>query len=313
MTDGAMWLANLEETIGVCRQALAEEDLAAVGRLLQSAGVTDEEVASLVERMANRGFGVSGWNRLAGVCEQGGIEEQSWRLQRYVLLRVGVERLARISNLPVAEEVKQRFCGHLQFIARPDPGNPAIMNPRSQGFQVLCAYVLQERFPAGQIDWVISGFPRSWFLKLPLRDLPRFIYGVYVRAGGRKPYFEPHTPTRRELPILTEEDERRGMWMLATSMALQPDVRAYLGCSWMLDPQLARVSPQLAWLARWMEECRRFGALSTILGPAPPNSGYLVGDRRRRALYESGQWKPMNGLLFWPRKDLLRWLKEQGG
>jgi hypothetical protein len=103
------------------------------------------------------------------------------------------------------------------------------------------------------------------------------------------------------------------MWMLATSMALQPDVRAYLGCSWWLDPQLARVSPQLAWLARWMEECRRFGALSTILGPAPPNSGYLVGDRRRRALYESGQWKPMNGLLFWPRKDLLRWLKEQGG
>jgi hypothetical protein len=96
-------------------------------------------------------------------------------------------------------------------------------------------------------------------------------------------------------------------------MALQPDVRAYLGCSWWLDPQLARVSPQLAWLARWMEECRRFGALSTILGPAPPNSGYLVGDRRRRALYESGQWKPMNGLLFWPRKDLLRWLKEQGG
>jgi len=33
------------------------------------------------------------------------------------------------------------------------------------------------------------------------------------------------------------------MWMLATSMALQPDVRAYLGCSWMLDPQLAEFLP----------------------------------------------------------------------
>lgn len=308
-----MWLANLDETIAACRQALAEEDLVGVGRQLRSAGVTDEELAPLVGRMANRGFGASGWSRLEEACAQGGIEERSWRLQRYLLLRVGVERLTRVPELPVADEVKQRFYGHLQFIARPDPVDPSIMNPQSQGFQVLCAYVVQERFPAGQIDWVVSGFPRSWFLKIPLRDLPRFLYGVYVRAGRPKPYFVPHNPARRELPILTEENERRAMRALATSMGMQPEVRAYLSCSWWLDPQLPRVSPHLAWLAGWVEECQRFGALLTNLGPAPPTSGYLVGDRRRKALYESGQWKPLNGILLWPRQDLLQWLKERGG
>jgi hypothetical protein len=308
-----MWLANLEETIVACRQALAEEDLAEVGRLLRNAGVTDEELASLVARIANREFDASGWSRLAGVCAKGGIQEQSWRLQRYVLLRVGLQRLARVSDLPVVDEVKQRLYGHLQFIARPDPEDAAILNPQGSGFQGLCAYVLQEKFSAGQLDWVVSGFARSWLLKIPLRDVPRFIYGVYRRAGGPKPYFVPHTPIRRELPILTEEDERRAMRVIAASMALQPDIRAFLSSSWWLDPQLAAVSPHMAWLARWMEECRRFGALITILGPAPPNSGYLVGDHRRRAMYESGQWKPVNGILFWPRRDLLSWLKDQGG
>jgi hypothetical protein len=66
---------------------------------------------------------------------------------------------------------------------------------------------------------------------------------------------------------------------------------------------------------KWMMEINRelvaLGAVHTTLGPAPEDSGFLVGDKRRIALYQAGEWKPMEGLLLAPRASLIQWARTQ--
>ncbi len=130
---------------------------------------------------------------------------------------------------------------------------------------------------------------------------------VFLRARGYRPFFETHTAFRRESPILTQEDERKTFRLLAASMRLQPTIRGYVAEAWFMDPKLSEVSPHLAWISNWLQECKEFGAVWTNLGEAHRDAGFLVGDRNRRRLYESGHWKPLLGLLIWARRDLLRW------
>jgi hypothetical protein len=146
---------------------------------------------------------------------------------------------------------------------------------------------------------------------MPFRDVPKVLRCVFLRAGGRRPFFETHTAFRPDLPIITEEGERKVFRLMAGAMKLQPAIRGYVASAWFLDPSLAVVSPHLAWLADWWRECVDFGAVWTNIGEARPDSGFLVGDRHRRKLYQSGQWKPREGLIVWERSDFLRWFDHQ--
>lgn len=299
--------SKISEVEARCKAVLALPEFAAVSELLADVEVAIPQLQDLVSQTARTALPCEMWDTMAQACEKHGIPENSYVLQRFVLLTAGLPNLFRIALLPLAEEVKSRLLEQFLYVCAPDREIATLLNPRQYGFRVMCKFMRLERFPSGQSDWELSGFPRSLLARMPLRDLPRALKCVLLRAGGHRPYFEAHTAFRRDLPILTPEDERKTFRLVAESMRLQPAIRGYISAAWFLDPHLPAVSPHLAWMSDWLRECERFGAVWTTIGGAGENAGFLVGDRHRRRLYESGKWKPVTGLLLWARTDLLDW------
>lgn len=302
-----MRTGRIAEIEARCGEILSQPEFAAIPGIAASLGVGLAEIGELVVHTARTCLPEERWEKLATACGKQGIPDSGFVLQRYLLLSAGLANLRLVPHLPVDDEVKDRLLNQFLYVCAPDREMDSLLNPRHYGFRVMCKFMLLERFPAGQSDWEISGFPRSWLAKLPARDLSKALNCVFLRAGGRRPFFESHTAFRRELPILTAEDERKTFRLLAASMRLQPAIRGYLAASWFMDPKLSEVSPHLAWFSDWLKECQAFGAVWTNIGEAPRDAGFLVGDRHRRKLYETGRWKPLQGLLIWERRDLLRW------
>ena len=290
-----------------CEATLASPEFVKIAQTADGLALHAPEIAHLVAAAARGTIPSERLLELARTYAQPGVPEGDFAVARFVLLTAGIPNLQRLPSLPVAAEVKHRLLDWFSYLCAPDREMAQLLNLSDYHFSLMCKLVRLERFPGGQIDWEISAFPRSWLAKVPFSDMPRLARCVFLRAGGNRPFFEAHTASRRELPILTEEEERKAYRLMALSMKLQPEIRGFFGSSWFADPELQRVSPHLSWLARWYEECADFGAVWTDTGEASPDGGFLVGDRHRRRLYEQGLWKPKQGLLVWPRKDLLRW------
>jgi hypothetical protein len=138
------------------------------------------------------------------------------------------------------------------------------------------------------------------------RDLPGFLRYFLLEERAFRPYYFVHIGVRRnKVPVLLEAESNRSYYRMAQTMDLHPEIRGILACSWLYwRDNHAAVNPHLLWVTDVMAA---HGALRTHLGPADPESGFLLGHPRRRELYESGQWKPRDGLVVWPREHVLEW------
>jgi hypothetical protein len=299
---------DFEAAEATIRATLARTDFVEAARRLERGGIGEERIRSLGPTMASS-FVEAEWGPLEEACA--GLEPRV--LPRLFLLRLAMANLERLRRYPVVDEVKARLLDFYLYVCAPDREEETLLNPRRHGFRAMCRMALIRRFPAGQSDWEIGGFTRSWLLKARTRDIARLAWTIWGKAGGIAPYVVGHTAYRRELPIVTREGELRTSHLVAGSVEMQPEIKGVLGSSWFMDPELKFVSPHMGWISEWIDEtCRGYGAFFTTIGPADPGLGYLVGDRRRRKLYETGEWKPVVGLHIWPREGFLRWHRETG-
>jgi hypothetical protein len=301
----------LTRVAGLWEEAQNEDLFKQVTQIADGIGLTRSRLVQLGERIAHIGLPQPDWDSLVEACQDAGIPDLERTLARVVLLTIGRDSLERVAELPVVEDVKLRMYDQFRYVCEPDHMAEELINPSRFGFRVMCRFMRLERFPAGQFAWELSGFPRSYFTRMPWADVPKALDCIYHRAGGHAPFFESHTAIRRELPILTEEEERSSLRLMAESMRLQPRIRGYQAMSWLLSPNLGEASPHLAWLAELYREFTQAGAVWTNIGPAAPNTGFLIGDHRRRRLYDEGAWQPLTGLLIWARQDVLRWSDAQ--
>ncbi len=305
--------ARLAAVQSLWAEALQSPEIRAVGEAIRAAGLSTADVTSITAETARAKLPADKWQFLERACESAGVGSENWALPRYALFMTGGSSLAAVPGLPVAEEVKLRLFDQFAYVVHPDRQMDRLLNPMDYGFKVMCRFMRLERFPACQFDWEPAGIPRSYLLRVKRRSLASMISTIWLRGGGRFNWWESHTAFRRESPILTEEEERESFRLMGLSMRQQPDVRGYTGSSWLISPNLAEASPHLAWLGEWCRECVRFGSIWVDIGEPPPDMGFLVGDRRRRKLYETGAWKPRLGLLVWPREGLLRWHEHHYG
>ena len=161
------------------------------------------------------------------------------------------------------------------------------------------------RFPAGQLDWEVSGIPRSWLAKVPRRSVPRLVSSILVELGGFQPAFFSHiNPNRRNQGILLERESLRAYHRMARSMERQPGIKGLITASWLHSPDTFAVSPHLAWLNKVFLEN---GGHVLPLGPADVDSGVLHRSPERQQAYDAGTFKPTEGLVIWPRAAMLRW------
>lgn len=227
-------------------------------------------------------------------------------LGRWILALAALRSLRLLAEAPVVAEVREQIARTYRMIAETGREDDEIFIPPSREFRETAEIALLRRFVAGQLHWKISGIPRSWLLRMNSRDALRTLGAVW-RMGSWAPCFEAHLPSRSS-PFLIESEYRRCYVRMARSMELQPDIRGIIGSSWLHSEETMRFSPHLNWINRLFLDN---GGLLVHLGPASPESGFLVGSEQRRQSYNSGAYRPREAMFIWPRDKFLQWAQGQ--
>jgi len=239
---------------------------------------------------------------LAPLSRSGSSRE---RLVQQALLAAAVSSLDRLGALPVSLPVKTRLCRIFRSFCDPPIDRDRRFRPDlHEHSRALAACALLHRFPAGQLDWEVSGLPRSYLWKMRFADLPRVLRTVATDLQGVRPCFTAHMGVLRYALLFVEIESHRSYYRMAEAMAQQPDIKGLLMASWYHSSETIRVSPHLAWTNRTPLD---HGAVLTDIGQASPEDGFLVGNEERRRLFESGRYRPTTGLVIWPRRNLLAW------
>jgi hypothetical protein len=128
--------------------------------------------------------------------------------------------------------------------------------------------------------------------------------GLLLRDRGLGHWLEIHTDSRNLgdfNPAGWDDCYRR----VADILLLNPDLAGLWGASWFYDPQLAAISPRLAYL---QEAPLARGAVTIRLGEGAIHTQRAgQTSSTRAALIASGRYRPVCYALFWPRKALLAW------
>jgi hypothetical protein len=227
--------------------------------------------------------------------------------ERFLVIRAALDNLDRVATLPIDERVRELFYRKFAMYAAHPPRNPLDVDDAS--FASMCQLATLERFPAGQLDWVVSGVPRSWLLRVPGRLLPRLLRVIAYELGGFAPAFFSHLdPHRPNQGLLLERESLRSYHRMARSMALQPGIKGLVTASWFHSPDTFAVSPHLAWVNEVFHDR---GGHVFPLGRIDPSCGVLHRSPERQQAYDNGTFTPTEALVIWPRTAMLAWAADR--
>lgn len=223
------------------------------------------------------------------------------QLERLLLWHAAQQALPRIPDLPIHAAVASRLTQDLRKIH----AMKASLEAGSYHYDRAAKMATLQRFPAGPMEWEISGIPRSYFLKADFPANLRLLAFVLARVKGRAPCFFMHiAPSPRNRGLSIPKQVLRSYYQMVRSMQMQPEMRALLAHAWFHDPAALRDHPQLETLNQpYLEH----GGLITLMESAPPESGVLEGNASRAKDYISGKIQYRYGFAVWPREAALRW------
>ena len=286
----------------IVQHAIAHGDLEPVAKILARLAVDDRTCFDLLAGVTEQPLSL---RPLRALRARLGSEPPPGVFERLLLLRAWLTSLDCVRSLPLADSVKRLICEEARFVAAPPSTKLQHFDLDRNVFIALSKLATLRRFPAGQLHWEIAGFPRSWVFKVRPRAQPRLAYYLGMRMRGFAPTFFIHlNANRKDRAALVERESNRSYFRMAQSLALQPEIKGLVASSWLHSPDTMAVSPHLASLNRVFLEN---GALVTTMGAADPDSGVFTRSPERRRLFDQGLFKPTNGLVIWPRAQMLSW------
>ena len=126
----------------------------------------------------------------------------------------------------------------------------------------------------------------------------------WLSAGGARPWAELHLDIRA-LDAFNADGFRQSYHLVAELMRSRGDLAGLYGASWLYDPQLAGISPGLAFVRRTAEDG---GARIVRLKVDPVQTAFAVArSSTRRALVEQGAYRPACYAMYWAAADLIAW------
>jgi hypothetical protein len=285
----------------VARHALAGDDLRATASMLDALAIDEAGSFALLRGVTEARETLDPIER---VCDRLQSPPPPGALERVLLLRAWLANVPRIDDLPIVDAVKRLMAEEVRMVAA-RPATERRFDFRRNLFVSLSKLATLRRFPAGQLHWEVSGFPRSWLPKVHPRALPKLAYYLAIEMRGVAPTFVIHlNANRKDRAALLERESSRSFFRIAQSAALQPAIKGLVASSWLHSPDTMRVSPHLTALNRVFLEN---GAIVTTMGPADLESGVFTRSPERRRLYERGEFTPTTGLVVWPRRHMLVW------
>lgn len=222
-------------------------------------------------------------------------------LERLLVFHAVQQAIPRLPNLPVVQSVRARLCQYLQQLHKLSDS----LETGSYSFVRAAKLATLRRFPAGPMEWEISGIPRSYVLQARFPANIRLLAFAMFKMGGLAPCFFIHVaPSPRNRALSIPKEIFRTYHRIVRSLEAQPQILGLLAHAWFHDPAAIRDHPHLEVMSR---PYLAHGGLITVLTPAPPTAGVLVGDAQRRADYVEGRVQYHYGLAIWPRKAAIRW------
>jgi hypothetical protein len=288
-----------------CEEALREPALRSVERGLEQNHVNLGQLLVLVQGVSELASTQRELEALKMRLIESTRDLDETAVARYALIQAARLSLDKLHNAPLYRTVQALICKKIHLFANPDDGWLPQFRIGSASFIAMCKIATLRRFPAGQLDWEVSGLPRSWILRVRPKNLPRLLQYVTTRFGGFGPAFFSHVALHKSDSLLLMEREMgRSYYRMAKCLEIQPSIRGFLTSSWFYSEETFRVSPHLNWLTRVFQEN---GGIVLDMGPAPLDSGVFTRSPERRTLYESGQFKPTNALVLWGRNEMIKW------
>jgi hypothetical protein len=225
--------------------------------------------------------------------------------ERVMLLAAMEQYAAQIPSIPYPSHLQQTTLEAFSRLIDPPENLQPKLRLGHTWFVSACKIATLRRFPSGAYEFETSGIPRSWLLKIERRKLPELLRLLVFQCQGLRPFFAPHlailTPKGG---TLTEESVNRSHYWMARSLDRHPEVKGMIAPSWLHAPDVARHSPNLAWVPRFFLEN---GGFLADMGPADPHCGVLHKSTRRKQLHAEGKLNPRVGVGIWPRKAMLEW------
>lgn len=276
------------------------ESLERIDHLLRRAGRPAENVAwGLLERVNEDEASIAPLRKL-----KADADFQMDELERLLIWYATQQALNRTAALPVIASVRIRL--EQDLVHLPTTSNSLELG--SYAFSRAAKLATLRRFPAGPMEWEVSGIPRSYFLQAKFPANIRFLAFAMFRLRGLAPCFFIHVaPAPRNRALSIPKEVLRAYYRIVRSLELQPAIRGLLAHAWFHDPAALRDNPQLEVLNR---PYLNHGGLITLLAPAPPSSGVVVGNAQRCADYEAGKIQYHYGFAVWPRAAALRWAND---
>jgi hypothetical protein len=166
-------------------------------------------------------------------------------------------------------------------------------------------YALGLTIPCGALQFDLSATIGP---KLIARDLAATSsfrsVASYLTSGGWGRWYGNHLDLRA-IKEFTPAGWTASFTRIAETLERNSAVRGVAGVGWFYDPQLARVSPNLAYIA---QAPLKNGAFLIRMRTAPHDiENALVRSPSRKKLYQRGEYQPACYLLAWPRRELLAW------
>lgn len=97
--------------------------------------------------------------------------------------------------------------------------------------------------------------------------------------------------------------------MVADLLKIKKYVKGVIGLTWLYDPKLKEISPELAYLREMVEEN---GASLFLVGT---NQATIENATRlspkRRELYMAEDYIPTSYIYVWPRKKIIEWAEKE--
>ncbi len=287
-----------------CRRALGEdEDLGPLWRAWRAGDPALAEARSLLPSVRPTGAAIPRLVRLKHTLARTGLPVGAGAFERFLIVGAAAESLGRLARLPVDDRVQRLFLENFQRYAAASVPEPFDLSRAS--FIAMAQIATLSRFPAGQLDWEVSGIPRSWLGRVRVRALPKLVASVLFDLRGFAPVFFSHVnPNRRNQGILLERESLRSYHRMARAMEGQPAIRGLATASWLHSPDTFEVSPHLKWLN---DVFLQNGGHVIPLGRVDADCGVLHRSPERRQAYEAGTFTPTEALVIWPRAAMLAW------
>jgi len=161
--------------------------------------------------------------------------------------------------------------------------------------------------PTGARKIHLGGLARRFLFKKGPKQFFQGIIFIVFELKGTKPLYEMHTDSHDPdlMADFNYEGFTRAYMRIAQLLKLNENVRGVFASSWFYDPQLAVISPRLAYLREIITNnggrCFYWGASGQATKDA------ILKSPTRSQLYKEGRYRPIKYMVVWSREKMLRW------